>query len=258
MALISEGRATRAVVASLLRHWGLEVAVTSSVEGTPRADGTCDVVLIDGFAMPEARLEEVGALYPAECVIMARSHRMPGDTLPDARRLMRPIRPRPLHERLLEVLDSHASMHLNGAQRRNGTSSYAKMARDLPLHILVAEDNAVNQVVIDRTLRRLGYEPDVVANGREALAALEQNDYDVVLMDVQMPEMDGYDATRRIRDTWGAARPWIIAMTANAMDGDRERCLQAGMDDYVPKPVQVEELRRALEEGARRDRAAAG
>ncbi len=122
------------------------------------------------------------------------------------------------------------------------------------LRILLAEDNTINQEVAQSLLRRLGYRADVVANGTEGLAALRQIPYDVILMDCQMPELDGYEATRRIRQfeqERTAPFDWktplhIIAMTANAMEGDRGKCLKAGMNDYVSKPVRLVELRAAL------------
>jgi CheY-like chemotaxis protein len=115
------------------------------------------------------------------------------------------------------------------------------------LRILLAEDNAMNQKVALRLLERLGYRADVVWNGLEAVAALERQLYDVVLMDVQMPELDGLDASRRIRERWAPEnRPHIIAMTANALPEDREACFAAGMNDYVPKPIRSEELAAAL------------
>ncbi|MDQ4019400.1 MAG: PAS domain S-box protein, partial [Actinomycetota bacterium] len=117
-----------------------------------------------------------------------------------------------------------------------------------PLRILVAEDNEVNTKLALLLLERLGHRADVVGNGREALEALRRERYDVVLMDVEMPEMDGLEASRRIHAEWlNDRRPRIIAMTANAMQGDRETCLAAGMDDYLSKPIRRDELAAALE-----------
>jgi CheY-like chemotaxis protein len=116
-----------------------------------------------------------------------------------------------------------------------------------PLRILLAEDNVVNQKLALKLLEQMGYDADVAANGLEVLEALERQPYDVVLMDVQMPEMDGLEATRKIvSDTSVDERPWIVAMTANAMDGDREQCLDAGMMGYISKPIRVAELADAL------------
>ena len=118
-----------------------------------------------------------------------------------------------------------------------------------PLRILLAEDNAVNQKLALRLLQQLGYRADVASNGLEAIQCVERQPYDLVLMDVQMPEMDGLEATRRIVGRWPAqSRPRIVAMTANAMQGDREDCLAAGMDDYVTKPIRPDRLVQALEQ----------
>lgn len=117
----------------------------------------------------------------------------------------------------------------------------------LPLRILLAEDNTVNQKLALRYLERMGYGATIANNGREALEACERNRYDVILMDVQMPEMDGLEASRRLCARLPRSdRPRIIAMTANAMAGDREICLQAGMDDYLSKPIRLEQLKAAL------------
>jgi PAS domain S-box-containing protein len=122
-----------------------------------------------------------------------------------------------------------------------------QLAGRLPLRILLAEDNLVNRKVILLTLQQMGYRADVAGNGLEVLEALRCQSYDVVLMDVQMPEMDGLTATRLICQEWlPSSRPRIIAMTANAMQGDREKCLEAGMDDYISKPIRVEEMVQAL------------
>ncbi|NEP08067.1 MAG: response regulator, partial [Okeania sp. SIO4D6] len=126
----------------------------------------------------------------------------------------------------------------------------SNLALRLPLRILLAEDNVVNQKVALSMLARMGYRPDVVSDGLETLIALEKVPYDLVLMDVQMPEMDGLEATKHIYDKYGNEldnRPVIVAMTAGAMEGDREICLQTGMDDYMSKPVKIEELQEILE-----------
>jgi signal transduction histidine kinase len=123
----------------------------------------------------------------------------------------------------------------------------AKTDQSQNLRILLAEDNPVNQKVMLRMLKKLGYSADAVADGKEVLQALERQFYDVVLMDVQMPEMDGIEATRIIRQKWDATGPKIIAITAHTLEGDRERCIKSGMDSYVAKPVKMEELRAVLE-----------
>ena len=121
------------------------------------------------------------------------------------------------------------------------------MAQRHPLRILLAEDNVVNQKLAMRLLQQMGYRPDLANNGIEAIECVQRQTYDVVLMDVQMPEMDGLEASRQINARWSATdRPRIIAMTANAMQGDREECLAAGMDDYLTKPIRVERLVEAL------------
>jgi CheY-like chemotaxis protein len=117
--------------------------------------------------------------------------------------------------------------------------------QDHALRILLAEDNIVNQKVMLRMLNKLGYLADVACNGLEVLQALECQSYDVILMDIQMPEMDGIETARKIREVW-LDGPKIVAITAYALQGDREKCLAVGMDDYISKPVKLEELREVL------------
>jgi two-component system sensor histidine kinase/response regulator len=124
----------------------------------------------------------------------------------------------------------------------------ASVRNDASMRILLAEDNEINQRITLRLLQKLGLAADAVVNGREAVEALEKRNYDLVLMDCQMPDMDGFEATAVIRSREGSSRhQTICALTANAMDGDRERCLAAGMDDYISKPVGLEKLRAALD-----------
>ena len=130
------------------------------------------------------------------------------------------------------------------SSRRIGSENQTNCNR--ALRILIAEDNIINQKVISKMLNKLNYHADVAANGLEVLAALERQAYDVVLMDIQMPEMDGLDAAKRIRERWPDG-PKIIAITAYAMQGDREKCIASGMNDYITKPVNLEELRSVLE-----------
>jgi GAF domain-containing protein/CheY-like chemotaxis protein len=129
----------------------------------------------------------------------------------------------------------------------------SNLGKNHPLRILLAEDNAVNQKLALRILDQMGYRADVASNGIEAVESVERQTYDVILMDVQMPEMDGLDATRDIRKLTDVTQPHIIAMTANALEGDREMCIAAGMNDYISKPVRVHELIEALLKAERKN-----
>jgi len=164
--------------------------------------------------------------------------------------LAKPIKPSQLFDALVEVL--HASeagtvdgRDIPGAAEEDASAGTAAV---LPhLRILLAEDNAVNRKVAVQLLARLGQTADVVGNGREAVEAVERGRYDVILMDVQMPEVDGLEASRQICARWPPdQRPRLIALTANALEGDREACLAAGMDDYLRKPIRRPELAEAL------------
>ena len=154
-----------------------------------------------------------------------------------------------LDETLRDAGITHDADHTEAP--RKSTHQYSgklspDFAKEFPLKILVAEDDEMNQQMALMVLKRLGYEADSAGNGKEVLEIVSEQKYDVILMDVQMPEMDGLEATRMIRLCL-TEQPVIIAMTANAMDGDREACLKAGMEDYLSKPVNVEELMKTLE-----------
>ncbi|MEM0980324.1 MAG: response regulator [Cyanobacteria bacterium P01_H01_bin.58] len=163
--------------------------------------------------------------------------------------LSKPIKQAHLLETLTYLLSDQSEQQ--AISKRSGSLASSPFDVTLgqrhPLRILVAEDNLVNQQLALQMLQRLGYRADVVSNGQEVIEALERQFYDVVLMDMQMPEMDGLTATQKICAHYSTTeRPYIVAMTANAMEGDRDRCLAAGMNNYISKPVQVSELVAAL------------
>jgi CheY-like chemotaxis protein len=170
--------------------------------------------------------------------------------------LTKPIKPAQLQETLLRV------MSRSTPSARTAAVPSAKLdptfASRFPLRVLLCDDNIVNQKVALRLLQQMGYRADLAANGSEALAALDRQPYDLIFMDVMMPEMGGLEATRLIRQRqqqpllFPNYKPaiTIVAMTASAMQGDREKCLAAGMDDYVAKPVRLEEVRTVMERWA--------
>jgi CheY-like chemotaxis protein len=135
---------------------------------------------------------------------------------------------------------------LKEPERRGSEIDHA-LAKNLPLNILVAEDNPINMKLAIRILEKMGYQVDSAGDGAEALESVARQHYDIVFMDVQMPEVNGLEATRRICRRWPTGkRPRIIAMTANALEGDRKKCLEAGMDDYISKPIRIDEVQAAL------------
>jgi CheY-like chemotaxis protein len=159
--------------------------------------------------------------------------------------LTKPIKQSQLYNVLVEVFAGEPASAR--ASKQQSFEYDHELGTRLPLRILLAEDMAVNQKLMQAMLGRMGYTAEFASNGLEVLKALQEKDYDIVLMDVQMPEMDGLEASRRVRKQFPAERqPRIVALTANAMVEDREACREAGMDDYLSKPVQVKELQAAL------------
>ncbi len=266
--LVEDNAAQRRAFVALAKNWGLDVteAETLAVAETQlRASGTrWDVLLLDhellgeGAAVEVTRLRALPAAAGAAVLLISTQRARAGSAQAFTAEgfVAKPLRPAPLLEALVRALTG-----VNHQEKRApavspfGTDGVA-LGERVPLRLLVADDNAVNQKVALMLLKRLGYTADAVANGVEVLQALETKIYDLILLDVQMPEMDGYEAARRVCAKWSALepeRPRMVAMTGNAMQGDRERCLEAGMDDYISKPVQLEELKAALERwGARR------
>jgi GAF domain-containing protein/CheY-like chemotaxis protein len=173
------------------------------------------------------------------------------DDLNFAAYLTKPIKPSHLYDALAALFAKDAASPPAVAQAKPVLD--IELGKRHPLRILLAEDNAVNQKLALRILEQMGYRADVASNGLEAVESVERQLYDVILMDVQMPEMDGLDATRNIRNLVDATQPHIIAMTANALEGDREMCIAAGMDDYISKPIRVNELVQALTRAERRN-----
>ena len=209
-------------------------------EGSTSPSSTMVMPEMDGLALArEIRRHRDERELPL--VLLTSLGRLPEDQSSGefALQLAKPVKASQLYNALVEALAEPAA-----ARGRELVPDVGKPATS-SLRILLAEDNAVNQMVALRLLDQLGYRADVASNGLEALEALERQPYDVVLMDVQMPELDGLDASRRICERWPAeVRPRIIAMTANAMPEDREACFAAGMDDYVAKPIHPNELGR--------------
>jgi PAS domain S-box-containing protein len=171
--------------------------------------------------------------------------------------LNKPVKQSQLYNVLIQVLGGQPiKVRPQDTHRARHTQGIPQLAKQLPLRILLAEDHLVNQKLALFLLEKMGYRAEVAGNGLEVLEALRRQFYDVVLIDVQMPEMDGLEATRHICQEWPQLkRPRIIAMTANAMQGDRQKCLDAGMDDYISKPIQVEELVQAIRKCQPSDRA---
>ena len=253
--VIDDNQTNQRIVVAQAKSWGMQVHVAATgPEGLAllQAGERFDVVLLD-MQMPKMDGLQVAtairALLPGPTpplvLLTSLGRREEGaEATLFAASLTRPVKASQLYETLLSLLSVGAV-----APGLTPVSRYdPSIATRLPLRILIAEDNMVNQKVACRTLERLGYRADLAGNGLEVLEALHRQSYDVVLMDVQMPELDGLEATRRIRRELQPARqPKIIAMTANAMRGDREVCLAAGMDDYLSKPVRVDDLVVALE-----------
>ncbi len=232
-------------LALLVRGERVDVAVLDMQ--MPEMDGLALARAIRGHpagtALPLVMLSSIGR---AELTAIAGEQRVALGEL-FAAVLTKPVKP----TQLLEALGRACGTARPTAAPPRPRPSAPGLAPRRGLRILLAEDNVVNQKVAVHMLERLGYRADVAANGREVLEAVHRQTYDVILMDVQMPEMDGMEASRAIRARFpGTTRPWIIAMTANAMQGDREACLAAGMNDYIAKPVRMGELAAALERSA--------
>jgi GAF domain-containing protein/DNA-binding response OmpR family regulator len=262
--VVDDNATNRRILMKLIERWGMIGRDSGSprealgwVVGGERFDlAVVDLHMpeLDGVALATAmRATEAGATTSVVVLSSLGVHERDNDSV--AAFLIKPVKPSALYDALATAL---AGQPTAVPVRASGAGVDHGLGARHPLRILLAEDNPVNQKLALRLLDRMGYHADVAGNGLEAIAALEGSAYDVVLMDIQMPELDGLEATRRIRRRWPADGPRIVAMTANAMDGDREACLEAGMDDYIAKPIAPDALQATLV-AARRvdDRAAA-
>ncbi|MEW6734023.1 MAG: response regulator, partial [Acidobacteriota bacterium] len=261
--VVDDNTASRMVLIKQTEFWGMIVETANSgVEAInllqdSQKEKQFDLVILDhdmtqmdGLTLAtEIKKLELGKRLPivllasgatSKCELMERDH---GTSC--AAYLAKPIRVSQLFQVLSRLLKK-APVEIK--PQAPAQLFDKRIGEQRPLKILLAEDNLVNQKVALRILEKIGYKADIATNGIEVLAALERQTYDVIFMDVQMPEMDGLEATRLINERWQKEkRPRIIALTANAIQGDREECLAAGMDDYVSKPVKGETLRAALD-----------
>ena len=282
--LVVDGNATnRRILALQTAQWGLQCWDTEDAQealhwlrtgppvqatntaSLPAGGARFDLAIVD-MHMPGmdgvALARHLRALDPALPLVLLsslgrREAAAEGEGL-FAASLSKPLRQSQLFDMLMTLLGGDLAPP-RPATAPAKPSLDATLAQRHPLRILLAEDNVVNQKLALRLLSQMGYRADVAANGVEAIKCVARQTYDLVLMDVQMPEMDGLDATRGILRRWpdAATRPRIVAMTANAMQGDREACLSAGMDDYLTKPIRVDALVQALQQlTARLERAA--
>ena len=256
--LVVEDNATnRRVIKHRAEQWGMIVeTVGTSIDAMkvlcnfPPDAVILDLQLpeVDGLALAaEIRKRPSARLLP---LLLLSSVRLRTDDLRPAAVgisvfIHKPIRP----AQLLDSLSRALNVQLHREKRPPAVPALdAGFARKLPLRLLLADDNPINQKVGLSVLQKLGYRADLANNGLEVVRALEQKAYDILFLDVQMPEMDGLEAARQIGRRWAPdKRPCIIAMTGNALTGDREKCLEAGMDDYITKPVRLPELQAALE-----------
>jgi len=263
--IVDDNASNRKILENYCVAWGLR---TTSAMDAAQALAALDQAMTEGapfdFVLTDYQMPEVDGIMLASAIQQKKSlagvrvillsswdRRFSHEELNAcgiARMLNKPLRRHDLLEAMLcGERAGKAGQSFSAKAQSPAQSTSVPSARNRPLRVLVAEDNIVNQRVASLQLRKLGHTIEIAANGLEVLQALETRTFDVILMDCQMPEMDGYEASRRIRQNASFAGIRIIAMTANAMQGDRERCLEAGMDDYVSKPTHLANLQAALE-----------
>ncbi|RMH71513.1 MAG: response regulator [Gemmatimonadetes bacterium] len=257
--IVDDNATNRHILTLQCQQWKLKPVVFGSAQETLnylRHAPAVDVGILD-YHMPEMNgvelarhVQNLKLQPPVPLILFSSSAATPrewtqnGDNNLFVAYISKPIRQSQLYNTLSTVL-SGSEIRTKKPARPQSTID-KNLAEVFPLQILLAEDNPVNQRFATKLLHKMGYTVDVVANGKEVLDALRVKSYDLIFMDVQMPEMDGLETTRHIITRYSQNRPRIIAMTANTLPGDREKCLTAGMDDYVSKPVNIKELTETL------------
>lgn len=271
--VISNGVQTRSILMAYIRAWGMETAVVNSADALHQhlydttASTTYDYVIGDMYLPIQETIDLIAAIRAYRTLhttpIIWYTSLMHRESLHIHTEhlapllVRRPLKPSVLRHTLSDAMRGIPPPKSRQAPPRPSTDTTTSKSRhptgtppdSAPwLRLLIVEDNEVNRKVALTLLKRIGYTADIATNGQEALDALERQTYDMVLMDIQMPVMDGLEATRIIRARWPAeCQPRIIAMTAHAMEGDREHCLEHGMDDYISKPIVFDTLLAAFE-----------
>ncbi|NEQ76643.1 MAG: response regulator [Okeania sp. SIO2C9] len=257
--VVDDNATNRQIITLQVQSWGMNVTAVESGETALhllRCGEIFDIAILD-LQMPEMdgltlaeKIQSMPEYRKLPLVMLSSIGKLTSEEIAGrasfAAFVSKPIKQSNLYEMLVSVLGVQPiSVNPETSKAKSILSDEVEVG--LPLHILIVEDVTVNQKVALLSLKRLGYRADIANNGLEALEALRRQHYDLVFMDVRMPEMDGLEATKRICQIFSEVkRPWIVAMTAHAMRGDREECLEAGMNDYISKPVRVEALVEAL------------
>jgi len=260
---LHKNQTSRVILYRQLSQWRVDVTCANSTQALfdhLANQPPFDLILLDADIVMDDQLlfsSKIKAFAPS-CPLLVLSplgqNCSPSADFPTCVKLKRPYHLNHLYQQLQAIFAKEfvANGRIANGRNQANKSSQSQFNKELgvqhPLRILLAEDNLINQKVALRMLERLGYEADLAANGLEAIQAVSRQPYDLILMDIQMPELDGIQATKRIREELlPSQQPHIVAMTANALVGDRESYLANGMDDYVSKPIKVEELSRILQ-----------
>ena len=262
MLVVDDNATNRKILSLQTSKWGGKVVACDGADEALRAvasEGPFDLAILD-MHMPGmdgvALARRIRSDHPGLPMILFSSLGLREVEAEDglfAAYLAKPLRQSHLFDTLVTQFAAPGSSNPSKRNEDSKPKVDPGLAARRPLRILLAEDNLVNQKLALRMLEQMGYRADLASNGKEALESVARQTYDVVLMDVQMPEMDGLEASRRLNAEYGEMqRPRIVAMTANALQGDREMCLEAGMDDYIAKPIRVDRLIEALEAVPRR------